>query len=286
MVGQNAEFLIVRDHMARRFSMTFRETVLKKIRFDGLARKVRSSLLREGANIDKESMRALFAESDYLPEKVRDLELFVRKTEEGAWDVIVLDNGLDRYKTSIEDVALRKSPTIKEMVSIRNARKILSDGDVLVSRKEKTLNFLQDFLIDGLDFSWKEEDILALAKHGSIHLEAKDEEGVEEDLAVFAEILGLSLLPLVWRNPAWVMYGKKTGENFSDILAFSPADHRLLKVKGPFSKEKKEDADAIMSILLGSGKTDFYGAAVFDELAKMFLEDGLEFYRNKKIQSL
>lgn len=267
--------------------MAFRETVLKKIRLDGLAKKVRNSLGREGVNIDKESMRALFAVSDYSQEKIRDMELFVRDVPGEKPDVIVLDNGLDRYRTSIEDVALRKSPTIKEMISIRNAKKILSDGDVLVSRKEKTLDFLQASLIQGLDLSWKDEDILSLAKHGAIHLEAKDEEGVEEDLSVFAEILGLVNIPVIWRNPAWWLYGKKFDGIFRYIIAFSPADYRLLKIEGAFVEGNREEADTIVASLLGEKKVEISGRAVFDDLVTILLDLGEvePFYMEEKVGS-
>lgn len=266
--------------------MEFREAVSRKIRLDVLTQKVRNSLVREGGGIDKESMRALFEGSGYRHEKIRDLELYILEKENESPDIIVLDKGLDRYRTGKEDVALRKSPTIKEMISIRNARKILSDGDVLVSRKEKTLTFLHDFLVEQLDFSWSREEILTLARDGAIRLEAKDEEGVVEVLEIFAELLGLSRAPAAWRRPAWWLYGRYDGkiapESFRDLLAFNGADFRLFKVLGPFEPGNIEDTERLNLLLLGSQRADFDGKEVLDTLAEDFWVKGQTFYREQE----
>jgi hypothetical protein len=66
----------------------------------------------------------------------RDLVLFLETDGPGQTRILVLDNDLSIYNTSVDDVVLRKSPTVKEMVNIRNAIKILNDKDVVTSKKE------------------------------------------------------------------------------------------------------------------------------------------------------
>ena len=53
--------------------------------------------------------------------------------------VLVFDNELALYHSTVDDVALRKSPEWKEMVSIRNVRRILNDQDVVVSKGKESI---------------------------------------------------------------------------------------------------------------------------------------------------
>ena len=55
---------------------------------------------------------------------------------------------------TVADVGMRKSPTIREMVSIRNAMKILSDADVVASKKEASVRTIQEECLSALDLSF------------------------------------------------------------------------------------------------------------------------------------
>jgi hypothetical protein len=81
----------------------------------------------------------------------------------GKTRILVLDNDLTIYHTTVEDVVLRKSPTVKEMVSIRNAIKILNDKDVVISKKEASLKTIRDICIDQLDLHYTAADIDGIA---------------------------------------------------------------------------------------------------------------------------
>ena len=124
--------------------MSFRENLLKKIEIDKLTTTVLNSIGPSGGErkIDKEAMTQLLEMSPYRYQRERDLDLFVQEAESGRGKILVLDNELPIYTTTIQDVAMRKSPYIKEMVSIRNAIKILKDSDVKISIKEASLRFL------------------------------------------------------------------------------------------------------------------------------------------------
>jgi hypothetical protein len=145
--------------------MGFRENLLKKMEIDRLADQVRRSLAPvEGQQrIDSAAMRALLEMSSYRHHRERDLDLYCQEDEDGTPLILVLDNGLNLYQTTVADVALRKSPTLKEMISIRNAIKILNDKDVLISRKADTLQRIQKELIDALDLAYTRDDIEAIA---------------------------------------------------------------------------------------------------------------------------
>ncbi|MBU2621632.1 MAG: hypothetical protein KKD92_04875, partial [Proteobacteria bacterium] len=114
--------------------MSFKENLLKKIRIDKMAEKMLNSIgpPDSGRKVDKETMRKMLEMSAYQTRKERDLELYIHDNADGIKRILVLDNELPLYNTTVDDVVLRKSPTLKEMLSIRNALKILNDADVIV----------------------------------------------------------------------------------------------------------------------------------------------------------
>lgn len=189
--------------------MGFRENLSKKVQVNRLAEQIRRSMKPADPppRIDREALRTLFAMSRYAPRQERDLELFCREDAPGAPPfIIVLDNELKRYHTTVDDVVLRKSPTLKEMISIRNAIKILNDKDVVVSAKADTLQHLQEEIIASLDLSYTTEDIEALVQEGREALKNNYADGIIEVLTLIAELMGWAPVPKIMETPhcrAW-----------------------------------------------------------------------------------
>ena len=90
---------------------------------------------------------------------------------------------------------MRRSPTVKEMISIRNAFKILNDKDVIVKKGPETLETIQKECIDLLDLSYKKTDLTAIAEDGTASLENAYQDGVIESLSLFGELLGFEHPP-------------------------------------------------------------------------------------------
>lgn len=257
--------------------MGFRDALLQKIAIDGLALKVRRSLQneRETGTIDRESLRRLFAVSRYEEVLARDLELYVRKGEGDVKDIIVLDNGLARYRTTVSDVLLRKSPTVKEMVRFRNARKILSDGDVLVEKRGDTLATLQRHCIGLLPLSCGPAEVAALCGEGILALEIQDAGDVETCLILFEELLGHRPPPFAFRRSGWRIScrreGKGDGAVFRDLVVFERASLRLWFLPGPFRVSDPAEKERFSDLLESGGKGGFpKGSAVFEHLAGLF----------------
>jgi hypothetical protein len=177
--------------------MSFKENLLKKISIQRLSRKVMESMgpPDSGRKIDKEAMRELLSMSTFRLKKERDLDLYLKEAGDLPTDIVVLDNELGLYHTTPTDVALRKSPTVKEMVSIRNAIKILNDKDVLICKKQATVEHLQKELIDGLDLAFSPADIESIVKDGMDSLDNHYSEGVVECLMLLAEVLDYQPAP-------------------------------------------------------------------------------------------
>ena len=175
--------------------MSFKENLITKIKIDKLANRVIASIgpAESGRKVDKDAMRSLLEMSPYQYQKARDLDLYVEGIDQDRKKIFVLDNELPIYRTTIDDVAMRKSPLIKEMVKIRNIIKILKDSDVKLSRKDASVKAIQKECIDQLDLAYNGSDIDEIAADGKASLERDYPDGVVECLELFAD----QVVPLV-----------------------------------------------------------------------------------------
>lgn len=78
-------------------------------------------------------------------------------------EVLVFDNKLPIYHTTLADVALRKSPCWQEMFGIRNIKKIMNHHDVLVSKGKESLKKIHANALALLDLNYTSDE-LALEK--------------------------------------------------------------------------------------------------------------------------
>ncbi len=218
--------------------MTFKENLLKKIRIDKLAVTVQRTIgtVESGLKVDKNTLRKLLVMSDYKKTKERDLELYIRPGSDGRDQILVLDNELAMYATTKEDVALRKSPTVKEMISIKNAVKILNDKDVIVCKKADSLERLHSDLITSLDLSFGSEDLDGIISDGTTALEGKDEDGVLETIVLFSELLGYVPAPKAFRIEAHRIWGSIERKAANEIrfgpMVLYDMEHYKLKYWG------------------------------------------------------
>ncbi len=212
--------------------MGFRENLLKKVRINQLSEAILGSLgpPDSGRRMDRDAMRRLLEMGGYHYQKERDLDLYILN----AGEILALDNELKIYNTTAQEIALRKSPTVKEMVSIRNAIKILNDKDVVVSRKADTVLRIQKELIAALDLSFVAADIESLARDGSEALKNGYAEGVVEILSLFAELLGFQKAPGIFQISHHHIWGKVarsgTGELVFGPLVMFGLMHNSLKM--------------------------------------------------------
>ena len=230
--------------------MPFKENLLKKIQIDALAKKVISSFgpPDSGMRIDKDAMRSLLEMSIYKHQKKRDLDLYMADSEGEQKKVLVLDNELPIYLTTIEDVVLRKSPYIKEMVSIRNMIKILRDSDVKISTKGESVKTVQKECIESLDLTYNETDIEEISKDGIASLESGYAEGITESLVLFSDLLGYQSPPKAYRNRHCEIFGaiaeKEAGEIlYGPIAIFSRIDNRLKLIMKSIHQASLEAAE-------------------------------------------
>jgi len=254
--------------------MDFRANLIKKIQINALAHNVLRSInpADSGQRVDREAMRQLLDMGGYDPRKERDLDFYI--LEDGS--ILVLDNELKIYKTTIEDVALRKSPTVKEMVSIRNAIKILNDKDVVVSRKGDTVQRVQKELIDHLDLAYTPDDIAAMAKDGMDALKNSYTDGVVEILSLFAELLGYKKAPKAFQIAHHQIWGKsvqsQTGEvRFGPAVLFGLMHNSLKMCNKAVISADRESLHHFHQIAKGERDADLSGNEVLEALQKAVL---------------
>jgi hypothetical protein len=250
--------------------MSFKENLLKKITIDNLARRIIGSFgpPDSGQKIDREAMQSLLEMGPYAYQKKRDLDLYIKQGDDEKSKILVLDNELPIYRTTIEDVAIRKSPYISEMVKIGNIIKILKDSDVKLSRKEESVKTVQEECIDLLDLSYTEADIQQIADEGSAALENKYAEGIKECLALFAELLGYQPPPKAFHIRHHEIVGalseKEAGELlYGPMVIFSLIDNSLKLMRDPISNFDKSQFEFFQQVIQGTQKADLGGPDVF-----------------------
>ncbi len=255
--------------------MTFKKNLLKKITIDRLASKVLKSIdispVDGTHKVDKKTMRLLLEMRSCMFRRERDLDLYIMKDNSGKEKILVLDNDLAIYNTSAEDIGLRKSPSVKEMLSVRNIIKILNDADVIISKKEETVKIIQKECIDMLDLSFDESDMDEIEKDAATALEIGNKDGVIESLALFAELLGYISPPKVFKLPDQNVIGaltkKKDGEIlFGPFVVYSTFSNTIKLIDEQISSLNKEKINFVNLVVMGKEKASKEGAGVFQYL--------------------
>ena len=258
--------------------MSFKENLKTKIRIDRLAKQVgRSFRVVDGiSKVDRDAAKQLLSFSPYRYRRERDLDLYVDTGAQDRDRILVLDNDLPIYQTSAADVALRKSPTVKEMISFKNVRKILSDADVVISRKQDSVAAIRQAGIDQLDLSFQTADIEALARDGRMALESADSSAVQESLSLFAELLGYTPAPPKIHPENAMLLGKlseQQGVNaaFGPLVVYRTLENTLKYIDASFDIINKEDIDAFRRVITENTPAEISGAEVFGQLAAAVL---------------
>jgi len=260
--------------------MSFKENLLTKLKINKLAQKVIASIgpVESGSKVDKDAMRRLLEMSPYQHQKERDLDLYVEATEQEQKKIFVLDNELPIYQTTIGDVAIRKSPLIKEMVKIRNIIKILKDADVKLSRKDESVKAIQKECIDQLDLSFNAADIDEIVKDGQAALEKDYPDGVIECLELFAELLDYKPAPKAFQLGRHKIFGGLTAKAGGEVLygpmfIYSLIHGRLKLIDEQISSLDESKIELVQQVAAGKQKAAVEGADVFEHLKNTVLKE-------------
>jgi hypothetical protein len=261
--------------------MSYKDNLLTKIEINRLVRAIAKMIgtVDSGKRIDKALLDQLMAYFPWTRRQERDLTLFLETDGPGKTRILVQDNDLTIYHTTMEDVMLRKSPTVKEMVSIKNAIKILSDNDVVVSKKETSLETIQGLCINELELQFTPADIEGMAQEGKAALQNGSCEVVQESLMLFAELLELAPAPRAFALQHHDIYGKidtlPGGDiTFGPLVMFSLANNTLTCLEAVLSSRDKGRFDLLKAAAAGEADVAISGQAVFDTMKSKVLAAG------------
>lgn len=259
--------------------MSFKQNLLEKIRIKALARNVLKTVGPVGSplKVDREAMRLLLNTARYSRKQEREMDLYCKETETGESRILVLDNDLNIYHTTLEDVLLRKNPTVKEMISIRNAIKILNDKDVVVSKKAESVLAVEKEAIDTLDLRFELSDLEEIERDGASALERGDSEGVIEGLDLFSDLLGYEDAPKTFRLGGYRVKclpaaGEEGSQSYGPIFIYNSRENSLSLVDDVIEPHDREKIDFVKQVAMGKEKADLEGAAVFEYLKKAVVE--------------
>jgi hypothetical protein len=253
--------------------MSFKENLLRKIEIDRLAARVIASCGTAQARrpVDKEAMRRLLEMSPYKYQRERELDLYVKPVEGELKMILVLDNELPIFRSTIKDVVVRRSPLTLELWSIRTIRNILVDSDIKVSVNGESVETVRRDVVAELDLTYTDADIKDLAIDGMAWLEGGNADGVEKTLTLFAELLEYRKPPRYFGLDHTVCYGvPASGPDkeaaFGPMALYRPADNTLAWIDERLTRSDQEQMEFLRAVASGEADVPVTGDAVFRKL--------------------
>jgi hypothetical protein len=261
--------------------MSFKENLKARIKADRLFGKLVSTMKEPPGKwwVDKVLIQELLDMTDLEHKKFRDLHLFIRPLEGEIMEVLVFDNELPIYHTTLADVALRKSPLWQEMFSIRNIKKIMNHHDVLVSEGKESLKRIHANALALLDLTYTRDDLAVLLEDARRGLEHKSVEHIQESFDLFFSLLDFQPMSLeVLERDLQVFARPKFNggdvPTFEHLILFDQENLALGLKKGAFSPQSDLDLAWVMRYARGEETADLEGMDVFKFLAELALEKG------------
>lgn len=255
--------------------MGLKENLKTKIHLDSLLRKVVYTIKEPPQTrwVDKELVREILDKTDFEYKKAGNLHLYIRPLADEIMEVLVLDNELPIYHTTVADVALRKSPHWQDVFSIKNIKKIMNDQDVIASKGKDSFQRLYENALGRLDLAHTRDDLAQLIEDARRGLEQRSVEQIKETLDLFFELLGFQPVYFELLEPDLHMFGRPGPGSaaFDHLIILNEATLSLGLRKGPFSTTNDLDVAWVSRYAEGLETADLRGIDVFEFLAKLAL---------------
>jgi len=258
--------------------MSFKENLKAKIKLDRLLRKLVSTIREPPGQrrLDKIVTQELLDMTDLEYKKVSSLHLYIRPLEGESMEVVVLDNELPIYHTTVADVALRKSPHWKQMFSIRNIKKIMNDQDVIISKGKASLKRLHTDALALLDLTYTRDDLTLLLEDARQGLDQKSISQIQEFFDLFFELLDFQPVSLeVLEQDLQIFAGSKLNGGavpaFEHLILFDEETLSLGLKKGAFSPQSDVDLAWVIKYARSEEPADLKGLDVFKFLVELAL---------------
>jgi len=261
-------------------AMSFKENLKTKINLDRLLQKLISTIREPPGKrwVDKVLTQELLDLTDLKHEKVSYLHLYIRPLEGEIMEVLVFDNELPIYHTTVADVALRKSPHWKQMISIRNIKKIMNDQDVIISKGKESLKRLHANALALLDLTYTRDDLTLLLEDARQGLDQKSIAQIQESFDLFFELLDFQPVSLgVLEQDLQIFAGPKLNDGavpaFEDLILFDEKTLSLGLKKGAFSPQSDLALAWVIKYARSEELADLKGIDVFKFLVELALNN-------------
>jgi hypothetical protein len=256
--------------------MSFKENLKVKIKLDRLLQKLVATIREPPGKrwLNKVLTQELLEMTDLEYKKVRDLHLYIRSLEGAIIEVLVLDNELPIYHTTVDDVALRKSPYWQQIFSIRNIRKIMNDQDVIISKGKESLKRLHANALALLDLSYTRDDLALLLEDARRGLEQESIAEIQECLDLFFTLLDFQAVSLGMLEQELQLFARPKANGgavpaFEHLVLFNEENLSLGLNKGAFSPQNDSDLAWVLKCARGEEHPDLQGIDVFVFLAEL-----------------
>jgi hypothetical protein len=258
--------------------MSFKENFKAKIKLDGLLQMLVSTIREPPGQrwLNKALTQELLDMTDFEHRKVRSLHLYIRPLKGEIMEIVVFDNELADYHTTVDDVALRKSPNWQEMFSIKNIKKIMNDHDVIISKGKESLKRLHANALALLDLTYTRDDMALLLEDARQGLEQKSIAKIQESFDLFFGLLDFA--PVSFGVPELDLqtFGRPKVNGgavpaFEHLILFDEKTLSLGLKKGAFSPQSDSDLAWVMQYAQNEKIADLQGMDVFEFLAELAL---------------
>ncbi len=249
------------------------------MRLDSLLKKILSTFKDKPGSpeLDKELVRNLLDMTGFKKKKVRDLDLYVTSMADEIMDIAVLGNGLTIYRTTLDDIAVRKNPYWQEVFSISNIKKIMSDKDIIINKGKKSLERLYADALSLLDLTYSKDDIILLLEDARIGLEQKSIAEIQESLDLFVALLGFKKVFFGGLTQNLHLYAgiELSGSGvptYKPVILFDKKKMYLGMKKKAFRPRSDGDLAWFIKYTMKKEEADIEGEDVFKCLSELALE--------------
>ena len=256
--------------------MSFKLNLKEKIRLDTLLEKLLSTIRDNPGKrcLDLTLTRELLYMTGFESREVRGLHLYLGSLEDEVTEVVVLDNELPIYKTTVLDVALRKSPFWQEIFSIRNIRKIMNDEDVIITKGKASLKRLYTHALALLDLTYNSDDLSLMLEDARLGFEQDSIGQVRDSLDLFIALVDFQAMSFEWLEKGLHIFTdrkiyRENVSNFDPIILFDEKTLFLGMKKWTFSQHGDTDINWFMKYNMKKEMLEVKGMDVFKFLAEL-----------------
>ena len=155
--------------------------------------------------------------------------------------------------------------------------RVFVDSDVMISKKEASVQTIQNACIDMLHLAYDVADIEQMAKEGAEALKSGNEEGIHESLMLFSDLLGYQPAPKPFKLEHHEIMGRLSrGDNneliISPVVIYTHFENRLRLMDTQIGSFDKKNIEFMHQVANGVENDVMEGSDVFQYLKEAVVQ--------------